>query len=70
MKSRTPWASPSLVGTSWLQVRQQCMLVGKLYFLVVHDTASERLRRWTQNPLGSARRGSNPLGVVCILSGL
>ena len=28
-----------------------------------HDTASERLRRWTRNPLGSARRGSNPLGV-------
>ncbi len=24
---------------------------------------SERLRRWTRNPLGSARRGSNPLGV-------
>ena len=29
-----------------------------------HDTVSERLRRWTRNPLGSARRGSNPLGVV------
>ena len=27
------------------------------------DTVSERLRRWTRNPLGSARRGSNPLGV-------
>ena len=24
---------------------------------------SERLRRWTRNSLGSARRGSNPLGV-------
>ena len=24
---------------------------------------SERLRRWTRNPLGSARRGSNPLAV-------
>ena len=30
-----------------------------------HDTVSEWLRRWTRNPLGSARRGSNPLGVVC-----
>ena len=30
-----------------------------------HDTVSERLRRWTRNPLGSARRGSNPLGVAC-----
>ena len=29
------------------------------------DTVSERLRRWTRNPLGSARRGSNPLGVAC-----
>ena len=29
-----------------------------------HDTVSERLRRWTRNPLGSARRGSNLLGVV------
>jgi hypothetical protein len=29
-----------------------------------YDTVSERLRRWTRNPLGSARRGSNPLGVV------
>ena len=29
---------------------------------------SERLRRWTRNPLGSARRGSNPLGVVLIKS--
>ena len=26
-------------------------------------TVSERLRRWTRNPLGSARRGSNQLGV-------
>ena len=32
-----------------------------------HDTVSERLRRWTRNPLGSARRGSNPLGVVLLL---
>ena len=27
------------------------------------DSVSERLRRWTRNPLGSARRGSNPLAV-------
>ena len=32
-----------------------------------HDTVSERLRRWTRNPLGSARRGSNPLGVVLVV---
>ena len=34
-----------------------------------HDTVSERLRRWTRNPLGSARRGSNPLGVVVVGNG-
>ena len=27
------------------------------------DSVSERLRRWTRNPWGSARRGSNPLAV-------
>ena len=32
------------------------------------DTVSEWLRRWTRNPLGSARRGSNPLGVVFFFS--
>ena len=30
------------------------------------DTLSEWLRRWTRNPLGSARRGSNPLGVALL----
>ena len=33
------------------------------------DTVSERLRRWTRNPLGSARRGSNPLGVAFAAQG-
>ena len=28
-----------------------------------HDSVSERLERWTRNPLGSARKGSNPLAV-------
>ena len=32
-----------------------------------YDSVSEWLRRWTRNPLGSARRGSNPLGVVFFL---
>ena len=37
----------------------------RMSHMKVHiDTVSERLRRWTRNPLGSARRGSNPLGVV------
>ena len=34
----------------------------------IKDTVSEWLRRWTRNPLGSARRGSNPLGVVSACS--
>ena len=34
---------------------------------VPYDTVSEWLRRWTRNPLGSARRGSNPLGVEFIV---
>ena len=38
---------------------------GLVHIMLRHDTVSERLRRWTRNPLGSARRGSNPLGVVC-----
>ena len=29
-----------------------------------HDSVSERLERWTRNPLGSARKGSNPLAVA------
>ena len=32
------------------------------------DTVAEWLRRWTRNPLGSARVGSNPTGVVFITS--
>ena len=28
------------------------------------DTLSEWLRRWARNPLGSARKDSNPLGVA------
>ena len=29
---------------------------------------AERLRRWTRNPLGSAREGSNPSGVGFVSS--
>ena len=32
------------------------------------DTVAEWLRRWTRNPLGSARVGSNPTGVVFSVS--
>ena len=34
-----------------------------------HDTVSERLRRWTRNPLGSARRGGIPsLSFIVLLA--
>ena len=32
------------------------------------DTVSEWLKRWTWNPLGSTRAGSNPVGVVVVES--
>ena len=33
-------------------------------FELTRDTVSVWSRRWTRNPLGSARRDSNPFGVV------
>ena len=54
----------SLVGDScvhgdsgWLWV------VASNRFFGFNDSVSERPRRWTRNPLGSARRGSYPLAV-------
>ena len=45
-------------------VRYPCCSKKKAYaWAHEHDSVSERLRRWTRNPLGSARRGSNPLAV-------
>ena len=38
-----------------------------LQFGEAGDTVSEWLRSWTRNPMGFARRGSNPLGVVFFL---
>ena len=40
-----------------------------IFKTLTKDTVSERLRRWTRNPLGSARRGSNPLGVAHLCKG-
>ena len=40
----------------WECLRSQCGAPAE-------DTVSEWLRRWTRNPLGSARKGSNPFGV-------
>ena len=38
--------------------------VGGARFCFATDTVSERLRKWTRNLLGPARRDSNPLGVA------
>ncbi len=45
-------------------VRYVCALAPRWAADTCNDIVSERLRRWTRNPLGSARRGSNPLGVA------
>ena len=37
------------------------------FFEPIQDSVSERLRRWTRNPWGSACRGSNPLAVDAAL---
>ena len=37
-----------------------------MFLYACTDTLSEWLRRWTRNPLGSARKGSNPLGVALL----
>ena len=34
----------------------------------IFDTMAEWLRRWTANPLGSARAGSNPVSIVLYVS--
>ena len=42
---------------------RRCYLLTIWLQLSSHDTVPERLRGWIRNPLGSARRGSNPIGV-------
>ena len=47
------------LGVLWECFTSQCRDLAE-------DTVSEWLRRWARNPLGSARKGSNPFGVdVC-----
>ena len=38
-----------------------------VYLEWARDTVAEWLRRWTANPMCSARVGSNPIGVVLLL---
>ena len=44
------------LGVLWECFTSQCRDLAE-------DTVSEWLRRWTRNPLGSARKGLNPFGV-------
>ena len=39
-----------------------------VYIERARDTVAEWLRRWTANPMCSARVGSNPIGVVLLLA--
>jgi hypothetical protein len=40
--------------------------IARLRGIDARETLSEWLRRWTRNTLGSARKGSNPLGITCM----
>ena len=58
---RATWRQREPVGRPWLHDHRHKMCTSAQH---ADDTVPERLRGWTRNPLGSARRGSNPLGVV------
>ena len=56
-------ASADFAWSGGKQILRACLL-GPIELSLFQDTLSEWLRRCTRNPLGSARKGSNPLGVV------
>lgn len=56
-----PKGTPALVSKQGMSKEQKYVSLAMLPCFT--DSVSERLRRWTRNPLGSARRGSNPLAV-------
>ena len=58
LASLSPWLmdQKKALGVLWECFTSQCRDLAE-------DTVSEWLRRWTRNPLGSARKGSNPFGV-------
>ena len=58
---RVTWRQREPVGRPWLHEHRHKMCTSAQH---ADDTVPERLRGWTRNPLGSARRGSNPLGVA------
>ena len=48
----------------WILLLMCCAFkLQRALFIFLSDTVSEWLRSWTRNPMGFARRGSNPLGV-------
>ena len=68
-EQRRAWCLRCLLSANSVdRVRQLSTLplsgVGAARARRLHDTVSEWPRRWTRNPLGSARKGSDPFGVV------
>ena len=67
------WQLLSWLGSCWFQyfaASQKKQQEPSLFVFTHnrHDSVTEWLRWWTRNPLGSARRGSNPLAVVLTLA--
>ena len=42
----------------------------EIFYRGKKDAVAEWLRRWTANPMGSARVGSNPIGVELLIIGM
>ena len=49
---------------SFLNCEDNCLIIRNSIFPIsfLYAVVAEWLRRWTRNPLGSARTGSNPVG--------
>ena len=47
-----------------LTLMHRVFCVARVLLCIGRDTVSEWLRSWTRNPMGFARMGSNPIGVV------
>jgi hypothetical protein len=58
--------TPDLVGAWLWKVSQKAICA--LHRVASHDMVSQRLKGWIRNPMDSARRGLNPLGVAFFLA--
>jgi hypothetical protein len=50
------------------ELKQISLSLIALYYISYSDEVAEWLRRWTANPMGSARVGSNPILVGNLFS--